>query len=56
MKTYDIYLGRDNWYAVRVAQFVGQDVLEEWLAKGYRVQSEVQIGNRLHNAYLVKSK
>ena len=54
MKTYDIFLGRDNWYALQVARSANVDTLEEWLARGFRVWSEVQIGVRLHKVYLVK--
>ncbi len=57
MKTYDIFLGRcSSWYALRVAQNASEDVLAQWLAKGYRVETEHQIGVRLHEIYLVQTK
>lgn len=54
MKVYDIFLGRiDGWHTRRVAQSVTADVLHEWIAKGYKVVTEHQIGTRLHEVYLV---
>lgn len=56
MKTYDIFLGRSgSWYALRVAQAASDDVVAEWIAKGYRVHAEHQLGVRLHEIYLVKA-
>lgn len=55
-KIYDIFLGRlDGWHTSRVAQNVSADVVNEWLKKGYRVETEHQIGVRLHEVYLVKA-
>ena len=55
-KTFDIFLGRlDGWHTFRVAQNVSDDVVNEWLNKGYRVETEHQIGTQLHEIYLVKN-
>ena len=54
-KTFDIFLGRlDGWHTVRVAQNVRAEAVAEWLKKGYRVETEHQIGVRLHEVYLIK--
>ena len=54
MKIYDIFLGRlDGWHTRRVAQGVTDATLKEWIAKGFTVQTEIQIGTRLHEVYLV---
>lgn len=56
MKKYDIFLGRlDGWHTFRVAQNVNSSALADWIAKGYRVATEHQIGTVLHEVYLVKA-
>ena len=53
-KVFDIFLGRlDGWHTFRVAQAVTQTVVDEWICKGYRVDTEHQIGARLHEVYLI---
>ena len=54
-KSYDILLGRlDGWHTFRIAQKVDINVLNEWLNKGYRIETEHQIGASLYEVYLVK--
>lgn len=56
MKKYDIFLGRcDGWHTTRVAHNVNSNVINDWIAKGYRVATEHQIGTVLHEIYLVKA-
>lgn len=53
-KIFDIYMGRmDGWHTHRVAQGQSQSEVSAWIAKGYRVETEHQIGVRLHEVYLV---
>ena len=55
-KIFDIFIGRiDGWHTSRVAQNVNAEAVNEWKAKGYRVDTEHQIGVRLHEVYLVKA-
>jgi len=54
MKKYDIFLGRvDGWHTRRIEQFVSHDTVKVWLDKGYRIETEHQIGTVLHEVYLV---
>lgn len=53
-KIYDIFVGRlDGWHTYRAAQSKTAADVEAWKAKGYRVETEHQIGARLHEVYLV---
>ena len=55
-KSFDIFLGRlDGWHTFRVAQNVSAKAVAEWLGRGYRIETEHQIGVRLHEVYLVKA-
>lgn len=55
-KIFDIFIGRlDGWHTARVAQNVSAEAVSKWLEKGYRVETEHQIGVRLHEVYLVKA-
>ena len=55
-KTFDIFLGRlDGWHTSRVGQNVSAEAVAEWLGRGYRIETEHQIGVRLHEVYLVKA-
>ena len=55
-KTFDIFLGRlDGWHTSRVEQNVSAEAVAEWLGRGYRIETEHQIGVRLHEVYLVKA-
>ena len=52
-KVFDIFLGRlDGWHTMRVAQGVDESAVQSWLAKGYRIETEHQIGVRLTEVYL----
>lgn len=54
-KIFDIFLGRlDGWHTQRVAQNASESDIKSWLAKGYRIQTEHQIGVRLHEVYLIR--
>lgn len=54
-KVFDIFLGRlDGWHTTRVAQHVDEQIVKKWLEKGYKVETEHQIGTRLHEVYLIK--
>ena len=56
MKIYDIFLGRiDGWHTYRTVSSATQQTLDAWLAKGYRVSTEHQIGAILHEVYLIKA-
>lgn len=53
-KTFDVFMGRiSGWHTYRVAQSQSQEQVNAWLTKGYRVDTEHQIGLRLHEIYLV---
>ncbi|MDR0212860.1 MAG: hypothetical protein LBJ15_02510 [Comamonas sp.] len=53
-KTFDIFMGRlGGWHTQRIAQGQAIEAVEEWKSKGYRVETEHQIGARLHEVYLV---
>lgn len=54
VKIFDIFLGRvGGYHTTRVAQNQTASDVAEWVAKGYRIQNEHQIGARLHQVYLV---
>ena len=54
-KIFDVFIGRiGGWHTSRVEQNVSAKVVNEWLKKGYRVETEHQIGIHLHEVYLVK--
>ena len=53
-KIFDIFVGRlDGGHTIRVAAGVSASDVAAWVAQGYRVQTEHQIGARLHQVYLV---
>ena len=53
-KIFDIFVGRiDGYHTVRVEQNKSAADIERWKEKGFRVQTEHQIGTRLHQIYLV---
>ena len=53
-KLYHVYIGRlDGWHTYRAAQSQTQEGVSAWLARGFRIQTEHQIGVRLHEVYLV---
>jgi hypothetical protein len=55
-KIFDIFLGRlDGWHTTRIAQNVDDKTVSEWIKNGYRIETEHQIGVRLHEVYLVKA-
>ena len=55
-KIFDIFIGRiDGCHTYRTAHFVTQQELDVWLAKGYRIETEHQIGTVLHEVYLIKA-
>ena len=52
---YDIYIGRiDGWHTFRKEQAATYDVVCKWVLKGYRIQTQQQIGTFLNEVYLVK--
>ena len=52
---YDIFIGRiDGWHTYRAAQNATQQAINNWLAKGYRISTEHQIGTVLREVYLIK--
>lgn len=54
-KVFDIFLGRlDGWHTRRVAQNATRTDVQAWLEKGYRIETEHQIGVCLHEVYLVR--
>lgn len=54
-KVFDIFLGRlGGWHTQRVVQNGTAEQLDVWLAKGYRIQTEHQIGLRLTEVYLTR--
>lgn len=53
-KIFDIFIGRlDGYHTVRVAQHQTVSDVDAWLAKGYKIQTEHQIGARLYQVYLI---
>lgn len=54
-KIFDVFMGRlDGWHTYRAMQNINQEELDAILKQGYRVETEHQIGSRLHEVYLVK--
>lgn len=56
-KIFDIFVGRcGGWHTYRAAQSQSNSSVHEWLAKGFRIETEHQIGVRLHEVYLIRAK
>lgn len=54
-KIFDVFIGRiDGWHTYRIEHNVTQDILNQWLRKGYKIQCEHRIGVFLHEVYLIK--
>ena len=53
-KIFDIFIGRiDGYHTARIAQNQTADDVSAWLEKGYKIQTEHQIGTRLYQVYLI---
>ena len=56
MKIFDIFLGRlDGWHASPVAHSASAETLSQWLANGYRIETEHRVGLYLYAVYLIKA-
>lgn len=55
MKMYDVFIGRlGGWHTYRAQTGASIEDVAAWLAKGYRIETEHQIGNVLYEVYLIK--
>ena len=55
-KKYDIFLGKNRGYhTFRIEPNADSTTLERWLDKGYRIDTEYQIGWFTYEVYLVKA-
>jgi hypothetical protein len=53
--TYDIFYGRiDGWHTYRAVQNASREMLDDLLLRGWRIETEHQIGIRLSEVYLTK--
>lgn len=55
-KIFDIFIGRcGGWHTYRMASSQSAASVQDWLEKGYRIETEHQIGIRLNEVYLIRA-